>query len=80
MISPRQYAAQIGKAYTTVMSWLQGDLMPDAVKVTTPTGHIWSIPEGTKPPNVKMGRPKKAATESAAAQPKPAKKARKAGN
>ena len=59
MLSPRQYATQVGKAYTTVMSWLQSDLMPDAIKMETPTGHIYSIPEGTQPPDVKMGRPKK---------------------
>jgi hypothetical protein len=64
MLSPRQYAAQVGKAYTTVMSWLQSDLMPDAVKVETPTGHVYSIPEGTKPPDVKMGRPKTVTSET----------------
>jgi hypothetical protein len=55
MISPRQYANLISKPYTTVMFWLQNGLIPQAVKQETPTGHVWAIPEGTKPPELKPG-------------------------
>jgi hypothetical protein len=61
MLSPKQYAEKIGKPYTTVMTWLQGELMPEAVKHQTPTGHYWEIPDGTKPPELKPGpKPKTA--------------------
>lgn len=81
MISPRQYAEQIGKPYTTVMGWLQNQILPGAVKVETPTGHVWSIPSNAKPPETKAGWPKgRKRSEAATPQPKPAKKATKKGN
>ena len=55
MLSPKQYAEQIGKPYTTVMTWLQGGQLPQAVKHKTPTGHYWEIPSGTKAPELKPG-------------------------
>lgn len=60
MISPRQYAEKIERPYTTVMTWLQGGLFPEAEKHETPTGHYWLIPEAAKPPELKPG-PKPAA-------------------
>lgn len=60
MLSPKQYAEKIQKPYTTVMTWLQGGVIPEAVKRTTPTGHYWEIPEGTKPPELKPGPKPKA--------------------
>ena len=59
MLSPRQYAAEIERPYTTVMTWLQGGLLPTAKKQETPTGHYWEIPEGTPPPDLKPGPKKK---------------------
>lgn len=56
MLTPRQYAETIGKPYPTVMYWLQLGLVPQAVKQETPTGHFWTIPEGTKAPELKRGR------------------------
>src|SRR5262249_22597570 len=62
MLSPKEYAEAIGKPYTTVMTWLQNDLIPQAVKTRMPgpnNRHFWEIPEGTKPPDLKPGpRPK----------------------
>jgi hypothetical protein len=60
MLSPKQYAEKVQKPYTTVMTWLQGGVIPEAVKHTTPTGHYWEIPEGTKPPELKPGPKPKA--------------------
>jgi hypothetical protein len=64
MLSPKQYAEQIEKPYTTVMSWLQSGQLPAAVKRPTPTGHYWEIPEGAKPPELKPGPKPKAATSN----------------
>jgi len=58
MLSPKEYANTIGKPYTTVMTWLQNDLIPQAVKTRMPgpnNRHFWEIPEGTKPPGLKPG-------------------------
>jgi hypothetical protein len=71
MLSPKQYAGTIGKPYTTVMTWLQNGLLTEAVKLETPTGHFWAIPEGTKPPDLKPG-PKPKAEEPVAAKKTPA--------
>jgi len=55
MISPRQYAQKIGRPYTTVMTWLQRGLLPDAVQLETPSGLYWAIPENAPPPELKRG-------------------------
>ena len=60
MLSPKQYAEDIGRPYTTVMTWLQSGQLPTAVKNQTPTGHYWEIPEGAKPPELKPGPKPKA--------------------
>jgi hypothetical protein len=60
MLSPRKYAEAISKPYSTVMFWLQNGLIPQAVKTETPTGHVWAIPEGAKPPDLKPGPKPKA--------------------
>ncbi len=60
MLSPKQYAETIGKPYTTVMTWLQSERISEAVKRSTPTGHYWEIPEGTKAPELKPGPKPKA--------------------
>jgi hypothetical protein len=59
MLSPSQYAEEIGRPYQTVMTWLKNGELPQAIKQDTPTGHFWVIPEGTDPPALKRGRPKK---------------------
>jgi hypothetical protein len=63
MLSPKQFATAIGRPYTTVMSWLQSGQISGALKTETPTGHVWAIPEGTKPPVLKPG-PKPAAKKA----------------
>ena len=63
MLSPRQYAEAIGKPYSTVMTWLQKGMIPAAQREAAPppfTGHIYLIPQGTKPPDIKPGRKPKA--------------------
>ena len=57
MLTPRQFAEIHGVAYTTVMSWLQKGLIPEAVKNETPSGHYWEIPETASPPELTPGRP-----------------------
>lgn len=76
MLSPRQYADTIETPYTTVMTWLQGGLVPQAVKRETPTGHYWEVPEDAKPPELKPGPKPKAAGKEV----KPGKKAGKKGD
>jgi len=61
MLTPRQFASEIGVAYTTVMSWSQKGLIAEAVKQETLYGHLWEIPASVvgnfeRP---KMGRPSK---------------------
>jgi hypothetical protein len=55
MISPKRYAEAVGRPYTTIMTWLQNGLLPDAIQLETPSGNFWAIPEGTKPPDLKPG-------------------------
>jgi hypothetical protein len=55
MLSPRQYAAEIGAPYPTVMTWLQRGQLPGARKIETPAGHVWAIPQGTPRPEMKPG-------------------------
>jgi hypothetical protein len=63
MVTPREYAARLDVAYTTVMNWLQTGRIPGAVKRTTPTGHYWEIPEKAPAPDTRPGRPPKPKTE-----------------
>jgi predicted site-specific integrase-resolvase len=59
MLTPRQYAERVGVAYTTVATWLQQGLIPTAVKIEAPAGHMWAIPENTPAPSLRRGRPAK---------------------
>jgi hypothetical protein len=85
MLSPKQYAEQIEKPYTTVMTWLQSGQFPTAVKHQTPTGHYWEIPEGARPPELRPGpkpktpTPNKRGTGQASASNGTASKGRKGG-
>lgn len=60
-MTAREFAETIQKPYTTVMGWLQNQLVPGARLVESPIGSYYEIPVGTvqsfSPP--KRGRPKK---------------------
>lgn len=58
IVTPRQYAEKHHVAYTTVMKWLQKNLIPGAYKATLPppfVGYVYQIPEDAPPPNLKPG-------------------------
>lgn len=56
MLTPRQYAAEHGVAYTTVMNWLKQDLIPGADKEALPFGgYVYRIPKIAPKPNLKAG-------------------------
>lgn len=74
MLSPRKYAETLGVSHTAVMDWLKAGLLPGATMSTAAERTYYEIPEGTPPPELKIGRPKKATTKA------PAKKAGKKGN
>jgi hypothetical protein len=61
MLTPRQYAATVGVAYTTVMYWLKEEKLPGAVKEPLPYGgYYYQIPAGTPKPELKPGpKPRK---------------------
>jgi hypothetical protein len=60
-MTARQFAAETGAAYTTVMLWLKRGLVPGAERKEDPRGPYWEIPSSAlknfKKP--KIGRPKK---------------------
>jgi len=58
MVTPREFAKMHGVAYTTVMNWLQNDLLKGAHKepLAPPfVGYIYKIPEDVSPPKLKPG-------------------------
>lgn len=61
MITAKQFAEAIQRPYTTVMGWLQAEIVPGAQLVETPIGSYYQIPanvvETFEPP--KRGRPSK---------------------
>jgi hypothetical protein len=62
-VTPRKYAEMHEVAYTTVMKWLQNDLIPGAVKAQLPApfvGHTYQVPEDAPPPALKPGPKPKA--------------------
>ena len=57
-MTPRQFAEKHGVAYTTVMKWLQNDLISGAYKeeLRPPfQGYIYQIPENARRPESKPG-------------------------
>lgn len=61
MVTPKEFAVIHDVAYTTVMKWLQRDLIPGAVKeMLQPPfqGHIYWVPKDASRPESKPG-PKK---------------------
>lgn len=61
MVTPKEFAAIHGVAYTTVMKWLQRDLIQGAVKEPLQPpfqGHIYRVPKDASRPESKPG-PKK---------------------
>jgi len=79
MLSPRQYAEKHGKPPSTIATWLQKKLIPEATTIETPSGAIWAIPEDAPLPVVKMGRPRKEDAKPTAMGKKGKLKARKTG-
>jgi len=77
MLTTAQFAERYQVAYTTVMTWLQRELIPGAKRVPTPRGDVWEIPSSAlqtfTPP--KQGRPRKE-TAAKKATKKRAKKAK----
>lgn len=61
MLTPRQYANNLGVAYTTVMSWLRKELIQGAVKEAMPFGgYYYLVPADAPKPELKSGpKPKK---------------------
>lgn len=67
MITPRKYAENHQAAYSTVMSWLQRDLIPGAEKHELPTGGwVYTIPENAPKPDLKPGPVPKTETKPSA--------------
>jgi hypothetical protein len=64
MLTPRQYAQEVGAAYTTVMNWLSKGLLKGAVKQPLPYGggYYYQVPADAPKPNLKSG-PKPKATK-----------------
>jgi hypothetical protein len=56
MLTPKQYAERVEAAYSTVMSWLQRDLIPGAQKQELPSGGwYYVVPEDAPKPDLKPG-------------------------
>jgi hypothetical protein len=57
MLTPRQFAAKHGVAYTTVMKWLYAELLKGAVKQSSPfgEGYYYKIPANCPRPTRKPG-------------------------
>lgn len=57
MLTPRQFAAKHGVAYTTVMKWLYAELLKGAVKQASPfgEGYYYKIPVNCPRPTRKPG-------------------------
>ena len=43
MLTTAQFAEHYKVAYTTVMTWLQSEIIPGAKRVPTPRGDVWEI-------------------------------------
>jgi len=70
MITPKQYAEQIETPYSTVMRWLQRDLIPGAEKQELPFGGwYYAIPADAPRPDLKPGPKPKVDTSIASAAP-----------
>lgn len=52
-----QAARRWSRKPITIHRWLGAGLFPSATKVPGPHGPQWNIPDGTKRPRVKIGRP-----------------------
>jgi hypothetical protein len=78
MLTTAQFAEHYKVAYTTIMAWLQREIIPGARRVPRPRGDVWEMPATAvakfTPP--KQGRPKKEAASKKAA----AKKSKRGAN
>ena len=76
MLTAKQYAEQSGAPYSTVMSWLQRDLIPGVKREDLPIGGwFYLIPADAPRPETRRGPKKK--TDSDNGAEKPVKKARR---
>lgn len=66
MLSPRQYAAQVGFSHTIVIRWIEQGLLRGALKRKAAGRTYYEIPADAPPPELKPG-PK---PESAKNKPK----------
>lgn len=56
MVTPKQYAELTGAKYTTVMRWLQNDLIKGAKKHPLPSGgHYYLVPADAEAPELRPG-------------------------
>ena len=67
MITPLEFAEQIGRPYQTVLYWLRKGLVPGAEVVQETRGPVYSIPadalDTLKDWEPKQGRPRKPLSE-----------------
>jgi hypothetical protein len=55
LLTASAFAKEIGVSYPTVISWLDQEIVPGAVKKSDHRGEYWEIPEDA----LKMERPKR---------------------
>jgi hypothetical protein len=63
MISPQEFAQEIGRPYDTVMRWLRGSLVPGVEVIQESRGPVYKVPATAIPAfrnfEPKRGRPRK---------------------
>ncbi|MGH9760700.1 MAG: hypothetical protein ACREDR_26885 [Blastocatellia bacterium] len=71
MISPKEFAAAVGRPYQTVMYWLRNEMVPGVEVIAESRGPIYLVPQKAveqfknfsprrgRPPNPKSARGKK---------------------
>lgn len=55
MLTPRQFAEEMGINYRTALNWLEAGYVPGAVRREVLAGNYWEVPAEA----VKMERPKR---------------------
>lgn len=67
MISPREFAEQVGRPYQTVLYWLRNGMIPGAESKQESSGVVYLVPEAAvaqfKDNGPKRGRPQKPESE-----------------
>ena len=82
MITPREFAARVGRPYQTIMYWLREKLIPGAEVIQESRGPAYSVPEGQvekfkkqgprrgRPPKLKAAESRKPASTAPSARKK----------